>query len=213
MDCKQYTHLARLRTRNFFSCAWLKGPTRLKCLDCSISVRVILKQSSYSSHATFNALLDPPFTAPIQSTSTSSSLLFPSNWTPYAAPLFGQFAEPSPLTGYEPNAPIEASSEATPMVLDSRRCSLESTCDDFATTLDAFEAGDRSDVGRLPSSLLQQERKTSANPFGASFSHSRSSVEKSKARNHNKRKSSQDLGIAHGSQLEREKILSEQRSS
>ena len=39
----EYTHLARLHTRKVFSCVWLKGPTRLKCLDCSISVCVILK--------------------------------------------------------------------------------------------------------------------------------------------------------------------------
>ena len=55
---------------------------------------------SLRSHATFRTLLDPPFTAPSQSTSTSSSLLFFSNWTPIAAPLFGRCAEQSPHTDY-----------------------------------------------------------------------------------------------------------------
>ena len=62
--CKHYTHLARLYTRKLFSCVCLQGPTRLKCLDCSISVRVILKQASISSRAMFSTQLDPPFTVP-----------------------------------------------------------------------------------------------------------------------------------------------------
>ena len=103
------------------------------------------------------------------------------------------------------------SSEATPVVLLSRRCSLESTCDDLATALDAIEAGDRSDVGRPASPLFLQERETSANPFGASVSHSQSGIETSTASNHNERYSSRDSGIAHGSQLEKEKILSGRR--
>ena len=139
-----------------------QGLTRLKCLHCSISVRVILKESSHRSHAMFSTLLDLHFTAPTKSTSTSSSLLFPSNWTPTATPLFGRFAERSPLTGYEPNARIEVSSEATPILSTSRRCSLESTLDDFATTLHASEAGERSDMGQLASPLFQQEREASA---------------------------------------------------
>ena len=128
---KHYTHFARLHTRNVFSCVWLKGPTRLRCLDCSISVRVISKQSSHSSHAMFSTLLDPPFTAPTQSTSTSSSLLFSSSWTPSAAPLFNRFAEQSSFTGYESNAPIEVTSMA----------------------------GDRSDVGRLASPLFYMSER------------------------------------------------------
>ena len=46
-----------------------------------------------------------------------------------------------------PNAPIEVSSEATLMVLLSRRGSLESTCDDLATSVDVSEAGERSGPG------------------------------------------------------------------
>ena len=48
--CKHDTHLARLRTRTFFSCVWLKT-------DCSISVRGVLKQSSHSSHVMLSTLL------------------------------------------------------------------------------------------------------------------------------------------------------------
>ena len=58
----------------------------------------ISKQSSHSSHAMFSTLFDPPFTAPTQSTSTSSSQPLPSNWTPSAAPLWSPFSEPSPRT-------------------------------------------------------------------------------------------------------------------
>ena len=83
----------------------------------------------------FSALLDPPSTAPTQSTSTYSSLLFPSNWTPSASPLLRCLADFPNNALYEPNGPIEVSSEATPIILLSRRCSLESTCDDLATTI------------------------------------------------------------------------------
>ena len=61
---------------------------------------------------------------------------------------------------YEPNAPIEVSSEATPIVLLSSGCSPESNADGLATTLDAFEAGDRSDLGRLAhNSFFRRERQ------------------------------------------------------
>ena len=76
------------------------GLTRLKCLDCSIfSARHFQKNiQTARMHAMFRTLLDLLFTTPSQSTSTSSSLLSPSNWTPTAAPLCGRFAEQSPLT-------------------------------------------------------------------------------------------------------------------
>ena len=153
-----------------------------------------LKKSSHRSHAMFSTLRDPPFTAPTQSTATSSSLLFPSNWTPTATPLFGRFAEQSPLTCYQ----IEVSSA-------SRRDCLESSCDDLATTLVASETVERSDLERLASPLILQERETSANPFGiyrsntesskASFSHLRTCIGKPIARSHNKRRSSRDFGV------------------
>ena len=112
-------------------------------------------KSSHRSHAMFSTLRDPPFTAPTQSTRLPLSLLFPSSWTPTATLLFGRFVEQSPLTGY----PIEVSSA-------SRRDCLESSCDDLATSLVVSEAGERSDVGRLASPLILQERETSANEFG-----------------------------------------------
>ena len=126
--CTQYIHLTRFYTRNFCR-AWAQAH--------------IAANLCGRSHAMFLSFLDPPLTAPSQSSSTSSSLLFPSNWTPTATPLFGRFAERSPLTGYEPNAPLEVSSAdaTTPMKFPSRHGSLESTCDDLATTLDASEAG------------------------------------------------------------------------
>ena len=91
-----------------------------------------------------------------------------------------------------------------------------------ATALDASEAGERADLGRLASPLFPQDRETSANPFGnfstqkresseASFSHFRTCTETSMAGSQNKRKSSRDMAVVRDSQLEREKILSEQR--
>ena len=122
----------------------------------------------------------------------------PSNWTPTATPLFGRFAEQSPLTGY----PIEVSSA-------SRRDCLESSCDDLAATLVASETGERSDLGRLASPLILQERETSANPLGiylsstesskASFSHLRTCIGKPIARSHNKRRSSRDFAVVRDS--------------
>ena len=109
------------------------------------------------------------------------------------------------------------SSEATRIVLLSRRCSLESTCDDLATTLDASEAGERSDLGWLASPLFPRERETSANPFGmyhsntegseAPFSHLQTGIEQSTARSRTKRKSIRGLGVVRDSHKEKDKIL------
>ena len=187
--------------------------TQICLVRGSVCLMHFLSVSPYSpsiSLAMFRTLLDPPFTGPTRGTSTSPALLFPSTWTPSTAPLFGRFREQSPLTGYEPNAPIEVSSAATPFVPLSRICLLESNADYLATTLDASGAGDRSDVGRLTSPLFLQARGK-CSPFIASLSHSRSSIEKSMTRNHNRRKSSRNSGSVQGSQTEREKILSEQR--
>ena len=51
------------------------------------------------------------------------------------------------------------SSEATPVVVPSRRCSPESTCDDLATTLDASEAGEKSDMRRPHHCFHRSERQ------------------------------------------------------
>ena len=112
------------------------------------------------------------------------------------------------------------SSEATLIILPSRRCSLETNADDLAVTPGGSEACDRSDMGRLTSPLFSQEREVSANPISASFSHSHScigkprrdvnqcsSVEKSLTRS--ERKSSRDSGSVQGSRME--KVRSEQK--
>ena len=126
------------------------------------------------------------------STSTTSP---PTGW------LFGRLAEQSPLTGHEPDALNEVSSEAIPIVLPSRRCSLDTNADDLAVTLDGSEACDGSDTGRLTSPLSSQEREVSADPFVASFSHSHSSM--------GKPRSSRDSGSVKGSQMENARFLSE----
>ena len=106
------------------------------------------------------------------------------------------------------NPTLQLKSAVTPLLLFYLREGAVSSrmADDLATALDASEAGDRSDVGRLASPLFPQEREVSANTFGASFSHSHSSIEKSR-RDVNQRtsietsiarKSSRDSGSVQG---------------
>ena len=151
---------------------WLKFfKLTLQCSLCAVSPKHLTSRA----HVVFRTLLDWPLISSSQSTPTSSSLLFPSHWpttsTPQTGLLFGRFAEQSPLTGYEPSAPIEVSStEATPSILLlSRKGSLGSTHnsgDDLATTAAALEVGERSDLGMLAPPLFSQKRETSPNPFG-----------------------------------------------
>ena len=82
------------------------------------------------------------------------------------------------FTSYEPKSLIEVSSEHTQIFLPSRRGSLDTNLDDFATTVDASEVYDISDVGRLTSPLSSQEREVSAVPFGVSCSQTHSIMEK-----------------------------------
>ena len=70
----------------------------------------------------------------------------PSTATPQVGLSFGRLAEQSPPTGYEPKSLIEVSSERTPIVLSSRWCSLDTNADDLATSVDASEVCDTSDV-------------------------------------------------------------------
>ena len=115
---------------------------------------------------------------------TFLSLFFPA-MSPSTATLqggecFGRFEEQSPLTGCEHKSLIEVSSEHTPNILPSRKGCLDTNIDDLATTLDASEVYDTTDVGRLTSQLFSQEREVSADPFGVSCSQTHSSMEKSK---------------------------------
>ena len=79
---KEYNHLARFHTR-IFCRVWLKDTYCINSLCASSQ-----KEFSPRSHAMFRTLLDP--LAPSQSTSTSSSVLFSSNWTPTVTPLCGR---------------------------------------------------------------------------------------------------------------------------
>ena len=90
---------------------------------------------------------------------------------------------------------------------------------DLATTVDASEVCDTTDVGRLTSPLLSQEREISANPFGVLCSQTHTSVEKSRrdvelcspfGKPLSKGERNQDIGSVQGAQMERERILSEQ---
>ena len=102
--------------------------------------------TTHSISSMFHRTLpDPQFSSPFSTSfsahalgsSTSPSLLYPS-MSPSAATLqgglwFGRLAEQSPLTGYEPKALIEVSSEHTPVISLSRRGSLDTNVDDLAT--------------------------------------------------------------------------------
>ena len=93
----------------------------------------------------------------------------PSTATLQGGSCIGRLAEQSPLTGYEPKSLIDVSREHTPIILPSRRGSLDTNVDDLATTLDASEVCDTTDVGRLTSPLFSQEREVSAIPLGVLF--------------------------------------------
>ena len=75
--------------------------------------------------------------------------------------LLGLFAEQSPLTGCEPNAPVEVSITEVTTLLPSRKTSIEPTDnsgEDIVTTPAVSEVDARSDSGMLASPLLTQER-------------------------------------------------------
>ena len=126
---------------------------------CVLLKTVILTSASHVSHlaSLFSVQHDTP---------TSSSLLYPPNRTNPRAPqpgfLFGRFTEQSPLTGCEPNAPVEVSStEVTTTLLHSRKASIGSTYnsgEDIVTTLAVSQVDERSDLGMLASPLLTHER-------------------------------------------------------
>ena len=119
----------------------------------------------------------------------------------------------SHLTGYGPKSLIEVTSEHTPIKLPARKGSL-------ATTLDASDVCDTTDVGRLTTIPFSQEREVSADPFGVSFSQTLSSVGKCMRDVEqfssfriplSKGQRNRDLECVQDSQMGRESILSEQR--
>ena len=115
----------------------------------------------------FHTLLDHARFSLQHVASTASSLLNPPNRTNPCAPqsglLFGRFAEQSPLTGFEPSAPVEVSStEVTTTLLPSRKASSGSTHnsgEDIVTALAVSDVDDRSELGVVVSPLLSQERE------------------------------------------------------
>ena len=85
---------------------------------------------------------------------------------------------PQSAPDYGPKSLIEDSSVQTPINLPSKGDRLDTNLDDLATTVDASEMLDTTDVGRLTSPLLSQEREVSAVPFSASSSQTHSCVER-----------------------------------
>ena len=154
-------HLTRV-TRAIFSRAWLKRTS------CIFFVCCLEKESLSHAHVMFHTLLDPPLTSSALSTPTSSSL-----WTGQPPALHQQdsclavlpnsLRSQSPLTGYEPNVPVEVNSrEVTPTLLPLRKGSTGSTCksgEDIATTPAVSAMDERSNLGMLASQLLSQERE------------------------------------------------------
>ena len=151
--------------------------------DCGIVVCVFLKQSFYLIHVSHPPCLihsclhvfPLPFLRLHLGSSTFPSLLYPSMSSNTATPQGGSclwLTEQSPLTEYETKSLIEVSSEHTDYLTVQKRHSTR-TFDDLATTLDASEVYDTTDVGRLTSLLFSQEREVSATPLGVSCSKSR----------------------------------------
>ena len=110
-----------------------------------------------------------PFPALASGSSTTPSLLYrsasPSTATLHGGLCFGRLAEQCPLAGHEPKSLIKVSSEHTPIILLSRRGSLDTNVDDLATAVDASETHDTTDAGRLTSPLFSQVREVSAIPL------------------------------------------------
>ena len=65
----------------------------------------------------------------------------------------------TPLANYESKSLIEVSSEHTPINRLSRKGSLNTNLDDLATTMDASEIINTTDVGQFTSPLFFQERE------------------------------------------------------
>ena len=171
----------------FLVCTWLKfwGPSSGQ--DRWMVVLASMQSHSISSmfHRTLlDPQLSPHFSTPFPTLalglSTSPSLLSfdVSTATLHGGLCFGWLAEKLPLTGYEPKPLIEVSSEHTPINLPSKKGILDTNLDDLATTVDASEVYDTTDVGRLLSPLFFSG--ISADPFSVSRSQTHSSVEKSR---------------------------------
>ena len=105
-------------------------------------------------------LLGAPFSSPFSNTCIQSD-----DYS-FAALFFGEF---NPC--HSARSLIEVSSEHTPINLPSRRSSLDTNIDDLATTVDASETINSTDVGQLISALICsgagtfKRRETTRNRF------------------------------------------------
>ena len=119
---KRTPHLARVTHANTFSRVALKISKFASFLG-----RVILT-GAFISHAQCSwldcILVLPPHSTPSLLSSPNRSI----PCDPQQGVPFGRLAEQSPITGYEPNDPVEVgSAEVTTMLLPSRRASIGST--------------------------------------------------------------------------------------
>ena len=117
---------------------------------------------------------------------------------------------------YEPKSLIEVSSEHTPINLPSRTGGVDTNLDDLATTVEASELPDTKDVGRLTSSLFSQKREVLSLSVSLVLTHiegwrNPGELLSSSQASGNRCRMVRDLESAQKSQMERERILSEQR--
>ena len=109
----------------------------------------------------FSSLFSTSFSALAPGSSTSPSLLYPRGV--HQRPLckeghaLADWLNSTLSQVMSPSLRIDVSREHTPIILLSRRGSLDTNVGDLATTLDASEVCDTTDVGRLTSPLFSQE--------------------------------------------------------
>ena len=149
-----------------FSRVWLKV---MHCHRVAAFLLSFLKNSHPHERMSWRTpcLIAAPFSL---QHSTLSLLDLPNRTNPCVPPqglVFGRFAEQSPLTGYEPNAPVEVNStKVMTILLHPRKASIGSTYNSGEdTTPAASEVDERSNLGKLASPLSTQEREASAIPF------------------------------------------------
>ena len=183
-------HLARI-TRAFFSRV---AQAHMLHLCCVLSPKQSFSRACHVSHFAWSCFFI------ICSTPTSSSLPFLQNRTNLCAPqwglLFGRFAEQSPLTGYEANAPVELSSTEVTTTLSSRKEIIGPTCNSEERSAN-------------PLRICHSKRESSETPS----SRLRTGTEKPVAMCSNNRKSSRDTHVVREPARERERILSEHRGT
>ena len=222
-------HRARVTHANIFSRV-AQGPDKGVRSQCCSFLLSFLEQSSSRALVMSHTWLDRALFLLPHSTPSSPSLLDLPNRTkpcaPPQGPMFGRFAEQSPFTGYEPNAPVEdGSTDVTTVLLPSRKPSIGSTYnsgEDMVTTPAVSEVDERSTFGNAGFTTVNTGERhvqhhsefiTLRESSETRSSHVRTSTGRPVATCSHTRKSSRDPNVLQESYSERERILSEHRKS